>query len=293
MNRIVAQILVVSPHFDDAVLSCPGLLQRAAQRGHEVHVLTIFSEGDASARKRYDIRRTEDKVAIESLHARSATLGFHDAPFRDGWNEFGLGPILAPTSRHLELRNKIELALLGYLKRLNPAVVIAPTGIGWHVDHLLTYELACAVVPGEQLYFYEDKPYAFVQSNLQLRLNPRESLDFETYWEEFSKASFARGMVGELNSERFEAAWKSHLAASAPLDLVTTDRLTLSSAETAKTSEAIQKYSTEWSWLFTNEAELATFYSQTDEVYRSKAGNQSLENRGLVTSVSTFGALPS
>ena len=89
---------LLSPHLDDAVLSCGGLIARWINRGYDVTVLTIFA-GDPppgplspfaqELHSRWDqadgavaSRRAEDRIACGRLGASVAHLAFPDALYR-------------------------------------------------------------------------------------------------------------------------------------------------------------------------------------------------------------------
>src|SRR5258708_27875606 len=57
--------------------------------------------------------------------------------------------------------------------RIRPRHLYAPLGVGGHVDHGLTYEAALrafAGEPGRNLFFYEERPEAFVPGAVRIRL---------------------------------------------------------------------------------------------------------------------------
>src|SRR5258708_35086179 len=57
--------------------------------------------------------------------------------------------------------------------RIRPRHLYAPLGVGGHVDHRLTYEAALrafAGEPGRNLFFYEERPEAFVPGAARIRL---------------------------------------------------------------------------------------------------------------------------
>jgi hypothetical protein len=59
------------------------------------------------------------------------------------------------------------------LDELEPREVMAPLGVGHHVDHRITHQAALDLVaerPGMQLTFFEERPAAFVEQAVWLRL---------------------------------------------------------------------------------------------------------------------------
>ena len=94
----VRRFVFISPHLDDAVLSCGALIEALAA-SNETVVATVFSEaspapwsrpargflkacGEPDALALYERRREEDIAALESMGARPLHLGFTDAIFR-------------------------------------------------------------------------------------------------------------------------------------------------------------------------------------------------------------------
>src|SRR5438093_1734972 len=82
-----ADSLYLSPHLDDAVLSCAGHILHERAQGRRVVVATLFGAGggDEAGRKLYQARRDEDRRALALLGAECLHLGLVDAPFRDDY----------------------------------------------------------------------------------------------------------------------------------------------------------------------------------------------------------------
>jgi LmbE family N-acetylglucosaminyl deacetylase len=188
-------ILVVSPHLDDGVLSCGGLLTALAA-DCPVTVATLFTEvppGPISlsarmylrgcsardARTLYRLRREEDREVLAELGAQAVHLGLVEALFRRPepttpartraarWL-----PELAltyPTYRYhitagtparrdeqVARRAADEIATL--VARHRPGTVLVPLGVGGHVDHVIARSI------GERwpdlVVYYADFPYA-------------------------------------------------------------------------------------------------------------------------------------
>ena len=154
--------LVVSPHLDDAVLSLPAWLVRAAACGEQVVVLTVFTEGDAD----YPARRAEDLAALGSIGGGAAHLGLRDAPERRG---------LARSFRALVLGERddadaaeVHRMLSAAIARFAPTSVLLPLGVGEHVDHRVVHAVHTHL--SGRVGFYEDRPYALVRHAVRARL---------------------------------------------------------------------------------------------------------------------------
>jgi LmbE family N-acetylglucosaminyl deacetylase len=185
-------LVVLSPHLDDAVLSCGALLIHAAGRTR-VSVVTLFTEahpppytlsarqnlrlaGAGDADELYRQRRAEDRAALEPMGISCVHAGFTDALFR-------LRPHSAGRSRWARVLP--ELAHIYPIYRLNiisgriadtdavtlhrvrdviqpllegrePKLLLAPLGVGGHVDHVLVR--TAAELSGARVY-YSDFPY--------------------------------------------------------------------------------------------------------------------------------------
>ncbi|WP_146149379.1 PIG-L deacetylase family protein [Kineococcus rhizosphaerae] len=182
--------VVLSPHLDDAVLSCGNLLLALAGRGWPATVATFFTEcsapltlsaqaflrqcGASSAPVLYEERRREDAEAVAACGARALHAGLPDALFRRFRSS--VVPELAhvyPTWRfHLSrgvvsrrdpavaLVDRLLADLLAEPSDL-PTVLVAPMGIGGHVDHVLVGQAAerARGRAGVRVVRYADVPY--------------------------------------------------------------------------------------------------------------------------------------
>lgn len=172
----LGQTCVVSPHFDDAVLSCADLISGVER----CLVLTVFSDGPETAGKISDwdracgfsvgddvmvTRATEDAAALVILRATPASLGFSE--YRASiplWARAVIARVIRfVRSRHgsAELAMRIADALTDRLEQANATSCAFPLGV-YHFDHRLT-TLACLEVarrlPGVHWLVYEDMPY--------------------------------------------------------------------------------------------------------------------------------------
>jgi LmbE family N-acetylglucosaminyl deacetylase len=185
-------LIVLSPHLDDAALSCGALMMHAIQHT-SVTVATLFTEGgdppytlsarrylhltgSRSAKVLYQQRRTEDQEALEPFGVKWVHAGLTDALFRR--RPFpGACPLRArflpelahvyPTYRLHVTAGHIAAADAGTLRDVcdviqrlagsGPSVLLAPLGVGGHVDHVLVRSAAeCSRSP---VVYYSDVPY--------------------------------------------------------------------------------------------------------------------------------------
>ncbi len=174
-----AAVLVMSPHLDDAVLSCGALLAHLAGR-HPVTVATVFTAaapppwslparrqlralGGIDAEDFFARRRAEDRDVLTGMGVAAVHLGFRDALFRRGRR----GPAY-PTFRFDAARGRVATCdatlaaeVSARVAGVVPAgVVLAPLGVGRHVDHLITRRAARELGGPAQVVYYSDFPYS-------------------------------------------------------------------------------------------------------------------------------------
>jgi hypothetical protein len=162
--------LYLSPHLDDAVLSCAGHILHEREQGRRVVVATLFSEGGEgeTGRRLYRARRDEDRRALAVLGAECLHLGLLDAPFRDPYYRSFQPLLLGRHVRDAGDEDEAAGAILELWRQVRPARLYCPLGVGTHIDHRLTYR-AARRLPAERVY-YEDRPYALVREQVEMRL---------------------------------------------------------------------------------------------------------------------------
>jgi len=172
--------IFLSPHPDDAVLSCGGTIYRLAENGYRPIVITLFG-GDrpigtplsAFARdlqQRWQLgenapaaRRDEDRAACDQLGAMLIHLPFADAVYRSDpvtqrWLYDSEAAIFGPV-READIVARVAEALQSKLRLAGSSVrVFVPLTAGGHVDHVITR--AAAERLKIDLDYYEDYPYA-------------------------------------------------------------------------------------------------------------------------------------
>jgi LmbE family N-acetylglucosaminyl deacetylase len=175
------RVVVLSPHFDDAVLSCWSVLAG----GRDVEVVNVFTGGpdaglseaelltgadDPPARARQ--RAGEDREALAVAGARSRNLDLLDHLH---WSATLPPPPSRPrrvlrrlTRRFLETTDADEDRMRDVVEATSAPVdrqahLYAPAGLGGHPDHALLRELGCRLLrEGARVSFYADQPYCYV-----------------------------------------------------------------------------------------------------------------------------------
>lgn len=197
--------LFLSPHLDDAVLSCGALIEAQAQ-GREIIVATIFTEatpaphtraatsflrqcsGDDAGRL-FAARKAEDRSVLDDMGVQSLHLGGVDALFRQrrppklgssAWAR------LLPEFTHRYPTYRFDIAL-GRIARGDQVLIrqlqddvarlmahtqaellFCPVGVGKHVDHLITREAGMG--HPRNVVLYSDFPYDLVSQPDESRL---------------------------------------------------------------------------------------------------------------------------
>ncbi|HHX43258.1 MAG TPA: PIG-L family deacetylase [Chloroflexi bacterium] len=183
MQPSLTRRIYLSPHLDDAVLSCGGTIYAQAQRGERVLVVTAFAGSPANhdltpfTRELWErwgaaddpvaARRAEDLAALTRLGAQALHLSHLDCVYRQ---HPATGAPLYPTVEDIFAEvHPAEASLAGALcKELGHLLaapvrptVYAPLAAGHHVDHQIVRQMAMRLVDaGVTVLFYEDWPYA-------------------------------------------------------------------------------------------------------------------------------------
>ena len=163
--------LFLSPHLDDAILSCAGRIRHHVTCGERVVLLTAFSHADHDDAAGWAARRGEDEAAAACLGAEPHWLGLPDAPFRDpAYAGFDFDVLSGPHAPgDARWREHLTTRLLEEIEALQPSTIYAPLGVGDHVDHRLVFEAASEL--HLDLRYYEDHPYALVPYAVRHRLD--------------------------------------------------------------------------------------------------------------------------
>lgn len=174
--------LFLSPHYDDAALSCGGAIAQLSRQGETPVVVTIFGgKPDTSRLSPFaraiharpqagddliDQRRTEEREALSFLDAPSIVLDYLDCIYRqdstgERWlydtEEAIFGPV-DPTDDVLV--DALAGVLHAMAQRQGAERLVAPLAIGNHVDHQVVFRAARRLhAMGLAVAFYEDYPY--------------------------------------------------------------------------------------------------------------------------------------
>jgi len=160
------RLCIVSPHLDDAVLSCGIKMQRVKEAGGEVLVLNIFNAGTNA-----ENRRVEEINAAQVLGATPFFLDELDAPDRDARYKSEIELFHGDFANvPEEVVARVALRIGDFLKENEIDAVYFPLAAGTHIDHRIAYA-AGQMVQHPQTRYYEDRPYILWPGMLQARLN--------------------------------------------------------------------------------------------------------------------------
>jgi LmbE family N-acetylglucosaminyl deacetylase len=194
--------IYLSPHLDDAVLSCGGSIGLQTSCGLKALVITAFAgvppadqqPGNFASQMHQEMglpvsldeavkaRRREDKEALSTLNADTFWLDYFDAIYRGNPPSYQNNQALFGQidQNDYALDEQLGAFLLEVYHRAPQATFYVPLGIGHHVDH----QLCCSA--GDRLAqqdanvkFYEDFPYVATPGALETRRRELGSLEEE------------------------------------------------------------------------------------------------------------------
>src|SRR3989304_7453082 len=202
--------IFISPHLDDAILSCGGLIHKLGAERNTVQVWTICAgdppESDLSpfaiqqqnsfrtGVEYYENRRREDIDACNFLGARYRHFSFEDCIYRrsrDGlWlydsEEAIFGSVLPDDEGMIK---DITTFLNSIVKQAD--IVVSPMSIGNHVDHKIV-RIALEAM-NRPIIYYADFPYGIRQNEILKKLKNEPTNE-----------------IHELSTENI-AAWKDSI----------------------------------------------------------------------------------
>ena len=207
--------IYLSPHFDDAVLSCGGIIlnQRKADIPVEIWnwmcgipaddlplsklARSVHAEWELdSVKDVYAVRLAEDRLAASRVAAQTRNFNFLDCIYRRADDGTVLYPdeiFVPPHVNDNALVSEIAARINGNLRPGD--VLVSPLSIGNHPDHVIVRR--AAEQTGHPLHYYADIPY--------------------TIWHPAQFAEHTAGFVSEFMpvSKEELAGWQGAVAAYA------------------------------------------------------------------------------
>ncbi len=187
------QHVYLSPHMDDAALSCGGRILQQRSQGERVLVVTLCSGvppadttfsalaqefhsiWQLSPREAIAARLHEEHAALELLDADHYLANMLDAIYRFPQAYDSRESLFGTPHPDDPLLEQVSKLIAALRRHMPAAMIYAPLGIGQHVDHLITYKAAQAGA-GEHLAFYEDFPYVTQPGALEQRMEELQSV---------------------------------------------------------------------------------------------------------------------
>lgn len=193
--------LFLSPHFDDAVLSCGATIYQLVQAGKPVIVLTVMAanplleqvpdspivrelhERWASGQHPVEARIREDEIAITSLGAECRRMNiWTDCIYRLSRNRTALYTCWEEVFGEIHPEDTASQFLPSLvLPPTEPlSCIYAPLGVGHHVDHQIVRNWGFELhqqLPWVALKFYEEYPYIEQAGALEAALSYYEGFD--------------------------------------------------------------------------------------------------------------------
>jgi len=170
--------IYLSPHFDDAVLSCGGLIRQQTRQGLPVEIWTICAGdappgplsmlalschqqwGTASAEETVSLRRIENQDAAATVGAETVNFGIPDCIYRQAptgelMYQDDVFCCMHPAEKGLDA--EVAAALASELEADD--ILVSPLALGGHIDHQMVRR-AAELLQRPMLY-YTDIPYLF------------------------------------------------------------------------------------------------------------------------------------
>lgn len=178
--------LILSPHFDDAMLSCGEYILQEVKKNRRVIILNIFTNFASKTQTKFvskqlkkigltpneykKLREAEDQKAWKNISVVIKNLNYTDAGFRTEKNKPTYPTAQQLFSKKLNSQeNKIiqdlSLQLSCLTKKIKITNIVLPIGVGDHIDHIIVKRAAEKAWNINQLCYYLDQPY-FIKRRL-------------------------------------------------------------------------------------------------------------------------------
>ncbi len=218
--------LFLSPHLDDVILSCGGIIHRLSSTGDSVMILTIFagnppstiySDFARSLQLRWGLpenpmpcRRKEDKTACAIIGATPIHLPIPDCIYR-----------IKPDNEYLVTKEEDLFQEIGSSQDdvvqqvtqriqeqlISSDILVSPFAIGDHIDHRIVRK-AATTLHHESFYLFAVYPYTTIENSSILGQLPADAMEMQysistidiTFWKQ-SIAAYQSQISTFWNSE--------------------------------------------------------------------------------------------
>jgi LmbE family N-acetylglucosaminyl deacetylase len=215
--------IYLSPHLDDAIYSCGGLIWEQTQAGQQVAVWTVCA-GDPppgplspfaealharwkTGRDTVQQRREEDLAACQTVGAQARHFSVPDCIYRrspvDGTYLYSSEEAIFGRLHLDDAEQAIEFGRDLFPGLPEDVQFVVPLCLGGHVDH--QFVRAAAEVSGRQVWYYADYPYV-IKSGKELEkvTEGLQAIDFPVSPEGLA----AWGEAVELYASQVSTFWK-------------------------------------------------------------------------------------
>ncbi|MGO4549257.1 PIG-L deacetylase family protein [Paenibacillus sp. 2TAB23] len=232
------QYLFISPHLDDAILSCGDYIDYLYQCGHRIVIATVFTGEDTNPspsplakilHKRFNLRfgvmearLNEDQQAAAVLGASCIHLNLQECIYRRNSDNSPSYQKLdelfrADLSLEQPVIERVEAQLSRTLDLMDYIQVYIPIGIGRHVDHGIVRQAAecwawnTSACEANQIAYYEDLPYKHYHTDPNWHKELAANLERQTV--QLSRASMrAKLWAVDHYKSQHRLLWKSRIA---------------------------------------------------------------------------------
>jgi LmbE family N-acetylglucosaminyl deacetylase len=169
--RLQRKHIFLSPHLDDAVFSCGGLIAKAVSLGCPVEVITFYTKEispetlppQQAKVAIHQERKKEDVVALEVLGAVPIWCDYPERYLRSPWLTSPFQAFRTPAEGTVHaFDNSVSMGqyLSDLIAKSNDAQFFAPLGVGNHYDHVELFLVSLVTAKDQRTLnrfaFYED-----------------------------------------------------------------------------------------------------------------------------------------
>ena len=247
------KICIVSPHLDDAILSCGILMQRQRALGNEIVSLNIFTAGTNA-----ENRRKEEQLAEQEIGAQAFFLDELDAPERNPLYKSDIklffGSLEDIPEQYI---TKLEKIISDFFSTHKIDVAYFPLAAGTHIDHRIAYTVG-RHIRNVVVKFYEDRPYILWPGVLQGRMNQIDSdavlprVTEQMMRETLHSFHYLRHFVpeGPYQQECLPLYFSALRQQSAKMLKSTSETLVATEAEVAKLYDSLALYESQMKYIY-------------------------------------------
>lgn len=165
-RRSFYEVLYVSPHEDDVLVSCPGRMLSERAQSLRVLVVIVFSGAAGEA-------RGGSEQTLRRLGFDVSRLGFPPAAERSDFYDSYTRTVFERDSEDSLVLDDLANRLSELARETKARHVYLPLGAGGHADHRICHEAGLRAFQqetGRNIFFYEERPQALLPGAIRIRL---------------------------------------------------------------------------------------------------------------------------